>query len=839
VSDFDEEVEPPPPETPAQRESRAVRAQLMLLALWVAVFNNDALWGGGVWSFHDLRHHHYPWRAWAARTWASGELPLWAPVAHGYPLMADGQAGILYPPNLLFYRLLSEPVAFDWTVISHHLLATWGAFWLARVSGRTIGASTFAGVAFGFSGFLVSHLVYLGMFQVIAWSPWMVGCAILGARRGGWWWGAAGLVTSMAWLAGHPQAALYASYAAAFAGAWEGGREYLAAEAADRVQVLRRMLGLPVMAVIAMLVALPQLIASAELTGFGLREGGVDAEFAAMGGLPPEELVNAALPFTFGAEAPADVPITYHHRAGIYVGRGISAWEDCFYLGIPVVILALAAGSSRRGRMWWALVAVGVVLMLGASTPLYPLFRLLPGMGYFRFPVRGALWVVLAASQLGALGLDRLGGWLYAAPDRVERRARIVLVGALLFVALAAVAHVGLGVVENPLRSALAVKFTHPDGPEPRTPEDALVRAQGVIDTLGVASAPWEPEVLWPAILALAVGGLAYGAARGRFEKTVLTAAMPTLLALDLWAFGFGYNPKVPAEQVTTRPEGAVALLGEPGLFRTTVLDRRVFSSLDEALMSSNIGLLWGAEDVIIPSPLRTVRNEAYLAAVGLDLGLVDGDTQVAAFEANRRLADLSGVRYLFTTRELTLDGFALVHDEATQAPGSIAVTVRVYRNDHAFERAFAVGCTADAGGDPLGALLAVDDLGGTAIVEGAGLAECVPGAVGTVTTERIRQSELRVTADLDRAAWLVVTETWYPGMLFLVDGVPRVPVRTDDLFMGISLEPGKHTVEVAYRPMPILLSMIVAFFAGTFVSVWVLVGARRDAADGTAPVLG
>ena len=60
---------------------------------------------------------------------------------------------------------------------------------------------------------------------------------------------------------------------------------------------------------------------------------------------------------------------------------------------------------------------------------------------------------------------------------------------------------------------------------------------------------------------------------------------------------------------MTERPATATWLLGRPAPFRATVLDRRVSAELDRELMSSNLGLMWGAEDVIVPSPLRTLRK--------------------------------------------------------------------------------------------------------------------------------------------------------------------------------------------------------------------------------------
>ena len=47
-----------------------VWAPLLLLAVG---WNGSAAWGGSIWFFHDLRHHHYPWRAFLGDSLLRGE----------------------------------------------------------------------------------------------------------------------------------------------------------------------------------------------------------------------------------------------------------------------------------------------------------------------------------------------------------------------------------------------------------------------------------------------------------------------------------------------------------------------------------------------------------------------------------------------------------------------------------------------------------------------------------------------------------------------------------------------------------------------------------------------
>lgn len=835
-------------------DRRATLVALWVLLFFVLLWSGEALLGSSTWFFHDLRHHHLPWRAWAQQVWAAGDLPLWAPVAHGYPLMADGQAGILYPLNIVLFGLFPTVWAFNLSVVIHHLGAAFGGYVLARVLGRSQAAALVAGAAFGFSGFLISKLVYLGMFQVVAWIPWMVALAVVAVERVGLrWWGAAGLAIGVGWLCGHPQMALYASYATAFVALWRGVERVRAAPESDRRTLMRRLLlGGLLMVLLAICVASPQLLASYELSQFSYREGGVDDSFASMGALPVEEVFNGLFPEPFGYERPADIGTTYHHRAELYQGRGVSFLEDCFYLGVPTVLLGLVAGRHRRAWKWWVLVLLGYLIMLGPMNPLYPAVRALPGMSFFRFPVRAAVFITLAFSQLAAIGVDRLAGWLHAAPQRARRVGLLFFGFSLLVVGAGTVGKIGLESIRQPLTDGLSEALIRPEmelpegeslpagapPPEARGPEEARARAEALIAELDADVSPWSPRVVWPALLGLLLGGLVLSAARGRMRVGTALMLMGPLIAFDLFRFGANFNPLTDASKVMERPPTAVPMLGVPGVYRATVVDRRQPQELDRLLLSSNLGLLHGLEDVIIPSPLRLVRNETYLAHAGLDLGLAGAEAQLEQLRAHRQLVDLSGVRFLFTTRDLRLPDLEPVYAEPERLSDGDEVMVRVYENTRALPRAFAVGCAVAAEpGGALDALLAIEDPGAAAVVEGsAELPPCEPGAAGRVEVRRTGAAALEITADLERDGWLVITETRYPGQVVEVDGEPVPTYQTNYLFQGLPLSAGEHRITWAYRPRHVYTTMGLSSLSLLGGLLWIAVARRRSPPSGAPP---
>src|SRR6266511_3742353 len=93
---------------------RAVWKPLLAHALLVgaaALIMYPALAAGELRWQDDNKYFYFPFLSRTAAALREGRLPLWEPgIFSGYPLFADGETGMLYPPNLIALRLL-EPAA--------------------------------------------------------------------------------------------------------------------------------------------------------------------------------------------------------------------------------------------------------------------------------------------------------------------------------------------------------------------------------------------------------------------------------------------------------------------------------------------------------------------------------------------------------------------------------------------------------------------------------------------------------------------------------------------------------------------------------------------------------
>lgn len=263
-----------------------------------------------------------------------------------------------------------------------------------------------AAVVFGLGGYLGAQVEHINQLQALAWLPLMALCGLRlvdGGQRGERLW-AAGMGRAILGLAGLVALQVFAGHTQSL---------YISLFGLGLVCALRSLSG-PRMAparraktalvwLIALVIAgaLGGLLAAAQLAPTGLELAG---ESARAGGLPfnevgsfswrPWVLARALLP-TFG-DPLFPGSIAYLRAAGLA-------------LALAGLILPGAAGSRGGRALALALALTGVILALGAATPLFNLlYRLLPGFNLFRAQARWLILFALGAALLAGYGVDAL-----------------------------------------------------------------------------------------------------------------------------------------------------------------------------------------------------------------------------------------------------------------------------------------------------------------------------------------------------------------------------------------------------------------------------------------------
>jgi len=320
---------------------------------------------------------------------------LWNPDSMtGFPETADPQVMTWYLPAMLLSRL-----GMPWNIflILAYVLAAWFTYlYLNALTGQKYAALA-GGVVFSLSGFMVSHLGHTAMIHTAAWIPGLLWVLEEMAQEFRVRWVLiGGFIGSQCVLAGHPQIMLYG---AALAGAY----------VVFRICVLdgyraRYFVGAAAMALLALTLSAPQLMATKEFAPMTLR---ARLSFEAFGSysLSPFQLATLVFPCLFGGAGASFVDHIPFFAAG-------GPTETAGFAGFAAAELAVIAllGKKRRSfaGFWIASCTLALLAAMGGSTPMGKILYHLPGFGMFRAQGRFVVIIGLAMAVLAGCGIATL-----------------------------------------------------------------------------------------------------------------------------------------------------------------------------------------------------------------------------------------------------------------------------------------------------------------------------------------------------------------------------------------------------------------------------------------------
>ena len=385
---------------------------IVLVAFWKLTLMKGLIITDDIFA-SDMMNENFPYRFSLGDALQSGHLPLWMrEIYGGFPLLARSDAGICYPFNIVLFGLFSPTVALNLTILLTIATAGIGMYLYAREIGASHLAGIIGGIAFGFSGYLLSHLKHPSLANAACWLP--VGLALLerAVKRNDYrsllWFA---MVFGLQHLSGNTQTAYYSGVLYLFyfplrflsnqSEVRAASRKLNASRAVLNVLRNRLIWSFAGMLVLGSLLAAIQLIPTYEMVSLSQRSGGVTFQYASSYAYDPKDFWTFLYPYANG-----DIGNL------TYTGKGVF-WEDYGYVGVATFLLALSAPL-----LWWrnwhvrffSIVAlVSYLLVLGPATPAYKLaFDYVPGMNYFRFPTRLLFITDLSLVALAALGLTRL-----------------------------------------------------------------------------------------------------------------------------------------------------------------------------------------------------------------------------------------------------------------------------------------------------------------------------------------------------------------------------------------------------------------------------------------------
>ncbi|MEO8348464.1 MAG: hypothetical protein ABI610_06090, partial [Acidobacteriota bacterium] len=363
-------------------------------------------------AFRDAHVTHWPWRRVAMEQVASGKAPFVNETASGgQPLLANPNAVLLYP-TLLLEKVLPPASAFNLHYLLHVLWAFFGARALGSRLGLSEGGAFFSGVAYAFSGTMLSYAsAFANAGPAAAWLPWCAAAALDLARAETWRRrilaaAATGLAFGLQFLAGEPALSLLTGiFSAALAAAtWLARRS-------DRLARAGRLAGGGILAALVGLgVSAPLILPLGEIIRLTYR-GQHLYSARAFGASPfaPWQIVEWLFPRFAGD--PGSLGAGAHWQYRLHEGDLVYIWSVTF--GVLPLFVVLVAGLRRA---FWSrrtiFLAVGSVITLafsfGFALPFYRLLYSAEFLRRLRYPIKFYLLTTLCVALLAGFGVDAL-----------------------------------------------------------------------------------------------------------------------------------------------------------------------------------------------------------------------------------------------------------------------------------------------------------------------------------------------------------------------------------------------------------------------------------------------
>jgi hypothetical protein len=747
-----------------------MRRQVIVFTLSVLitiVYFSPALLGGYFLASGEAYSYHYPKRVVAGLIASESPLQLWDPYFNsGTPFMASIESGAYYPPGWLVF-LLPSAIAFTVIVLMHFAFAVYFTYLYAREIGAD-GLSAFAaGMVYSFFGYMALHLNHGVVFMTAPWFPLLL-FFLERLRQGGDYRHAIGFAFAFSLFiyAGHPQTLTYGAMVLGFAVVY-----YAARLAKERIA---RFVGLVTLGgALGVVLALPQLVATTELLLLSPRSK-ITYKFFTAFSFPTHMVPSLFFPFLWGKG---------------YGGKYWGPFTDVFlmegYVGSLVVVLAvlIVIRLWRRDAhvLFWGLVALaGFLLSLGRYLPGYEAIFHVPLLNAFRAPVRHWFEVDFALAVMFALALARF--------LRHEDRDYYVRAGVAVLGSVAAASVLAVTVFKEPLMEIIRGRL-------------GVMSSGGMVDALRLTS----PTIVIPLLFIAASSAwlliVRYGGGRMRWARYGILLIV-LLDALSYRSFS-PHGPKL--DNTDTLCDGMYAYLkGRAHEGRVAFIHDRLHpirGSMCGLRMAGGYGQLSVA---------------LYNDLLDLDSRGVYGRWE-STLKDNNALSML-GVRFIVVSPWME-PAVARIGDSG-EGTGELLYrrvyadeTAAVYENTRALPLAFPVrALKARAQSEGVKEFISRPpfDPSRHVLLDGGDLSglETSPLSDGRVTVTSYAPGRVELETDFPAAGFIVIAEQYYPGWQARMDEKRAKLYQANGVLMGVAVPPGRHKVELGYRPLHIFASM-------------------------------
>jgi hypothetical protein len=790
---------------PVNQKSSANWFEILMfaaLAVMVIWFCDEIVFARKIPFFRDLVTYFYPIKFSVAEAFQAGSLPLWdRHMASGFPIMAGLQSAVFYPLTLGFY-LLPFSAAIQFTFVIHYLIAASGGYCLFRSWNYPIQIALIGAVLLTFGGTTVSLTNLLNHFQSAVWLPWIVLFweRAVTTRR----WSDIAIfscVSACQLLAGSPE--IFALTL---------GLLVLDTIRLEREQRIRSFLAAlaVLMGSIGMIVGLGmvQLLPTAELISLSRRDQPIPASEALGWSLRPASLLGLLLP-TLEADPSLSVgirmlfaqsvPFLLSHYMGVITVFGLCCWFRAAHLKERIFLLVIIGCS--------------LLLAFGSFTPIYPfLYEWVPAFRVMRFPEK-YFYLTFALLLFAVVrGLRQM--------TQEERSNSPWVISSVILAAWLLV------YITFRIHPQFLADLLQPPPPPPQIAPSANPK------TIAAILVILEKQVAIAFVLAGLLCLNRFGAVRDSLWHA--------LLVLTVFFDLSSANKPLHFLREATLIENAPRIIDKrsrdpsrlfyypPGqnLHPSYV---RVSGSPDHAKATEiainnllpNAGMLHGFEYF---QDIDALGRRSYTDFLHFINALPN--------ERRGQLLAAANVEHVVSFHELNVRGLELVQEFPEHYS-------RLYRIAEAVPRIY-IATQAIHDPDPKRTLDRISsegfDLRRQVVLDAPVQLEPTGVFEGHTAVEEYRNHRVEITAELNRAGILVLTDAYHPGWKVRVDGREQKVLRANYLFRGVELSAGKHKVEFSYEPESFRIGLIVSLgTAGILVAVPLLGWFRRRAVGASA----
>lgn len=347
----------------------------------------------------DVLHLNLPLKVILSNSYKAHQWPLWNPLlANGFPLLAEGQIGTFYLPNLLLFSLLPVVAAYNLNLVLVYIFLAVGTYLFGRAIGFSKLVASFAGLAFTFSGFFAVHLNHLNLLQTVSLTPLLFFSFLKLWKRPSLQW-----TILISFLISQE---IFAGYITILYVALVGIAIFLTLFSLSMHlswhSLLKRCFFLIIGLITAASLSAIQLLPTYELWKVSSRAGGLDFSTVTAFPYPSKHLLAFINPYIFGNPAIGTYP-PFDTNWGIF-------WENTAYIGIfPLVLIFISLFLHKRKmvRLHLLFLFITLLLILGKYSPLYFIYSI-PPFSLFRVPSRYLLLTAWSMIMLACLSLEAI-----------------------------------------------------------------------------------------------------------------------------------------------------------------------------------------------------------------------------------------------------------------------------------------------------------------------------------------------------------------------------------------------------------------------------------------------